>query len=145
MNKFSYFKIHRWFYCHCLLVIWVSQRFGDKKIGFNSCEYIKFLNIANIHTLDVWGNRIFHLQYSNKMFFLCFFSVYSFCNATSFHSSYVIKPLQPSSAIYGAPPFTGHLISFINSTHCCTLSYLTKPTCNCIAMLVYKPKQKSKQ
>jgi len=24
-------------------------------------------------------------------------------------SGYIIKPLQPSSAIYGAPPFTGHL------------------------------------
>jgi len=23
-------------------------------------------------------------------------------------SGYVIKPPQPSSAIYGAPPFTGH-------------------------------------
>jgi len=40
--------------------------------------------------------------------FLCFSSVYSFCNATLFHSGYVIKPPQPSSAIYGAPPFTGH-------------------------------------
>ena len=25
-------------------------------------------------------------------------------------SRYVIKPPQPSSAIYGAPPFTGHLL-----------------------------------
>ena len=25
-----------------------------------------------------------------------------------FHSGYVINPLQPSSAIYGAPPFTGY-------------------------------------
>jgi len=25
-------------------------------------------------------------------------------------SGYVIKPLQPSSAIYGAPPFTGHRV-----------------------------------
>jgi len=23
-------------------------------------------------------------------------------------SGYFIKPLQPSSAVYGAPPFTGH-------------------------------------
>jgi len=36
-------------------------------------------------------------------------------------------------------------LSFINPTHCCTLSYLTKPTCNYLAMLVYKPKQQSKQ
>jgi len=33
-------------------------------------------------------------------FFLHFFS---FCSTTFFHSSYVIKPLQPNSAIYGAP------------------------------------------
>jgi len=26
-----------------------------------------------------------------------------------FHSGYVIKPPQPSSAIYGAPPFTGNI------------------------------------
>ena len=36
------------------------------------------------------------------------FSFFCFCNATFFHSGYVIKPPQPSSAIYGAPPFTGH-------------------------------------
>jgi len=40
------------------VVIWVSQRFGDKKIGFNSCECIKFLNIANFHVFYVWGRRI---------------------------------------------------------------------------------------
>jgi len=66
---------------------------GTKK-GFNSCECIKFLNIANIHALDVWEKRI--LICNNKIFFLCF------CNATFLHSSYVIKSLQPSSA------FTGH-------------------------------------
>jgi len=31
-----------------------------------------------------------------------------FYNATFFHSGYINKPLQPSSAIYGALPFTGH-------------------------------------
>ena len=62
------------------MVIWVSQRFRDKKIGFNSCECTKFVNIANIHALDVWGKHI--LICNNKIFFLCFFSVYSFCNST---------------------------------------------------------------
>jgi len=66
----------------------------------------KILNIANIHALDAWGKRI--LICNNKIFFLCFFSVYSFCNATFFHSGYVIKPPQPSSALYGAPPSTGN-------------------------------------
>jgi len=50
------------------------------------------------------GKRI--LICNNKLFFLCFFSVYSFCNATFFYSGYVIKPPQPNSAIYGAPLFT---------------------------------------
>jgi len=39
-------------------------------------------------------------------YFSLLFSVYSFYNATFFHSGYVIKPPQPSSAIHGAPPFT---------------------------------------
>jgi len=37
-----------------------------------------------------------------------FLSLFSFCcfyNATFFYSSFVIKPPQPCSAIYGAPPF----------------------------------------
>jgi len=38
-------------------------------------------------------------------YFPLFFSVYSFCNATFFHSGYVIKPPQPSSAIYGISAF----------------------------------------
>ena len=35
-------------------------------------------------------------------YFPLLFSVYSFCNATFYHSGYIIKPPQPSSAIYGA-------------------------------------------
>ena len=77
-----------------------------QKIGFNRCECIKFLNIANIHVLHVWRKRIF--IFNNKIFFLCFFSVYSFCNTTFFHSGYVIKPQEPSWAIYGAPPFASN-------------------------------------
>jgi len=40
----------------------------------------KILNITNIHALDVWGKRIWIC--TNKIFFLCFFSVYSFRYAT---------------------------------------------------------------
>jgi len=43
---------------------------GQKK-GFNCCEFIKLLSIANIYVLDVWGKRI--LSCNNKIFFLCFF------------------------------------------------------------------------
>jgi len=70
---------------------------------------MKFLYTASIHALDVWGKHIFICNIIIKIFFLCFFSVYSFCNTTFFHSGYVIKPPQPSSASYGAPPFTGNL------------------------------------
>jgi len=92
-------------------IIFAYQSFKTvrgQKIGFNSCECMQFLNIANI-----WGKRIFICN--KKKFFLCFFPVYSFCNATFFHSGYVIKPPQPSSAIYGAPPFTSNPIRII---HC---------------------------
>ena len=89
-----------------IFVIWVSKLFGDKKIGFNSCEFIKFLNIANFHVFYVWRRRI--LSCNDATFLLHFFSFFWFCNATFFHSGYVIKPLQPSSAVYRAPPFTGN-------------------------------------
>jgi len=81
-----------------------------QKNRFQQLWMYKFLNIANIHALDVWGMRI--LISNNKLFFLCFFSIYSFCNVTFFNSSYVIKPPQPSFAIYGAPPLQGtHIYS----------------------------------
>jgi len=65
-----------------------------QKIGFNSYECITFLNIANFHAFHVWGKRI--LNCSDTTFLLHFFCL---CNATLFHSGYVIKPPQPSSAI----------------------------------------------
>jgi len=45
-------------------------------------------------------------------------SVYAFCNATFFHSSYVIKPPQSRSAIYGYPSFTGHHLGIALPTFC---------------------------
>jgi len=96
------------------LVISVSQWFGNKEMGFNSCECIKFLNIANfqIHAFHVWGQHI--LSCNDATFFLHFSSFFCFFNATFFHSSYVIKPPQPSSAIYGDPPFIGHRFKVSN-------------------------------
>jgi len=46
-----------------------------------------------------------------KLFLLPFSSHCSTQNIGFSDSGYVIKPPQPSSAIYGAPPFTGHLCS----------------------------------
>ena len=67
-----------------------------QKIGFNSCECINFLNIANFHVFHVCGKR---LSCNDTTFFLHFFSFSWFCNSTFFHSGYIIKPPQPSSAI----------------------------------------------
>jgi len=111
-----------------LLLIWVSQRFGDKKISFNSCECINFWNIANIHALDVWGKRIF--IGNNKIFFLCFFSFIPFAMqlfSTPVTSS-IIKPMQPSSTVCGAPPFTGNPMLFetTNSKLAKTISQILK-------------------
>jgi len=49
-----------------------------------------------------------HIKLQWYTIFLLLFYFYCFCNTTFLHSSYVIKPPQPSSAIYGAPPFTGN-------------------------------------
>ena len=75
----------------------------EQKIGFNSCECKKILNIANFYAFHVWGKRA--LSCNDTPVLLHFFCL---CNASFFYSGYVIKPPQPSSAIYGTPPFTGH-------------------------------------
>jgi len=54
-----------------------------------------------------WGKRI--LSCNDTKFLLHIFSFFCFCNATFFHSGYVIKPSQPSFALYRAPLFTGRL------------------------------------
>jgi len=82
----------------------------EQKIGFNSCECIKFLNIANFHVFHVWAKRI--LSCNDTTYFLHFFS---FCNATFFHSGYVIKPPQPSSAFYRQPAILPAVWVSVNS------------------------------
>jgi len=67
------------FWSLIILVIWVWQRSGDKKIGFNDYEFIQFLNNANFHAFHVWGKRILSCI---DTFFLHFFSFFCFCNAT---------------------------------------------------------------
>jgi len=102
-------------------VFWSFTIFGylsftmvrGQKIGFNSGECIKFLNITNFHVFNVWVKRI--LSCNDTTFFLHYFSFFCFCNATFFHSGYAIKPPQPSSAIYGAPPYTGNLSDNLSS------------------------------
>jgi len=49
------------------------------------------------------------LPFAVKLFLLPFSSHCSMQNIGFNNSGYVIKPAQPSSAVYGAPPFTGHI------------------------------------
>jgi len=67
-------------------------------MGFNSGECVTFLNIANIHVLDVWGKRIF--IGNNKIIFLAFFLFIPF--ATHLFST----PDTSSNLINQAPLFT---------------------------------------
>jgi len=98
------------------------------KIGLNSCEGIKFLNIANFLAFHVWGKRI--LSNNDTTFFLHLFFLFCFCNATFFNSGYIIKPPQPSSAIYGAPPLTEHPSLVYNESNNGNglLFHMTQPT-----------------
>jgi len=83
-----------------------------QKIGFNACECIKFLNIANFHAFYVWGKRI--LSCNDTTFFLHFFSFF-FAFATQLFSTSVtsldLRKLRylRSSGFYRAP-----LFSFLN-------------------------------
>jgi len=55
-----------------------------------------------------------HIKLQWYSIFPSLFFLFWFCSATSFHYGYIIKlkPPQPSSAIYGAPPFTGNHFLF---------------------------------
>ena len=75
-----------------------------QKIGFISCECIKFLNIANIHALDVWGKRIF--IWNNKIFSFAFFPFILF--ARQLFST----PVTSSTLRNQAPLFTDRLSLF---------------------------------
>ena len=79
-----------------------------QKIGFNSCECIKLLNIANICVLDVWGKHIFICN--NQIFFLCFFLFIPFATQLFSlrlrHQTYATKLCYlRSSAVYRQPKF----------------------------------------
>jgi len=96
------------------LLIWVSQRFRDKKIDFNSCECIKFLNIANIHVLDVWGKGI--LIWNKKYFSFAFFLFIPF--VTQLFST----PVTSSNLRNQAPLFTEHRLLQATQTKIVTVS-----------------------
>jgi len=56
------------------------------------------------------------------------------------NSGYVIKPPQPSSAVYGAPPFTGHPMSDMN-----TVQKIQKTIFNENLMLQWQTKKMAKK
>jgi len=59
--------------------------------------------------------------FAKKLFLLAFSSHCSTQNISFSDSGYVIKPLQPSSALHGASPFTGYqnlpLVDVENAFH----------------------------
>jgi len=69
-----------------------------QKTGFNSCECVKFLNIANFHAIHVWGKCI--LSCNDTPFFLHFFPFFAF--AKQLFST----PVMSSNFHNQAPLFT---------------------------------------
>jgi len=69
-----------------------------QKVGFNSCEYIKFLNIANIHALNFLGKSRFICN--NKIF------SFAFCPFIPFATQLFSTPVTSSNLHNQAPLFT---------------------------------------
>jgi len=102
----------RWSFVNMMLhygkksLFWSLNIFGylsfttvrGQKIVFNSCEFIKFLNIANYHVFHVWGKRI--LSCNDTTFILHFFSF--FCFATQLFAT----PVTSLNLRIQAPLFT---------------------------------------
>jgi len=59
---------------------------------------------------SMFGRNAYQVAMIQHLSFFCFY------NTTFFYSGYVIKPPQPSSTIYGAPPFIGN--------HCFRICYM---------------------
>ena len=66
-----------------------------QKNGFNSCECIKLLNIANFHAFHVWWKRI--LSCNDTTFFLHFFHFFAF-------ATQLISTPVKSSNLRNQPP-----------------------------------------
>ena len=75
-----------------------------QKIGFNSFECIKFLNIANFHAFHVWGKHV-KLQW---YIFPSLFFIFLFLQRNFYPLRLRRQTSATSSAIYSASPFTGH-------------------------------------
>ena len=91
-----------------------------RKISFNSCECIKFLNIANFHAFHVWGIRI--LSCNDATFFLHFFSFFDFAKqlfSTPYTSSNLRNqaPLFTELRLLQATQF-GYIAVLCNRTCC---------------------------
>ena len=79
----------------------------EQKSRFQQLWMYKIFKHRKLPCIPCLGETHIKLQWYN--IFPSIFSFFLFCNATFFHSGYVIKPPpQPNSAIYGAPLFTGN-------------------------------------
>ena len=89
----------------------VSQRFGDKKIGFNSC--VKFLNIATLmHSMFGILQKLILLIFNDTTFFLHFFPFFAF--ATQLFSTLVTSSNLRNQALLFIELrlFIGHHIKY---------------------------------
>jgi len=83
-----------------------------QKIGFNSCECTKYLNIANIHIWDVWGKCIFvaFIKYVSFAFFMYIpFATQLFPLRLRHQTSATKLRYLRSSAVYRQPHFDGNI------------------------------------
>ena len=86
------------FGCLSFTTVW------GQKIGFNSSECIKFLNITNVHAFHVWGKCIFKLQWYNIFLSLFFLLQRNFFPLRLRHQTYATKlRYLQSSTFYRAP------------------------------------------
>jgi len=82
---------------------------------------LRWPKIIKLHNILFY--RSVTSPFALKLFLLPFTSHCSTKNIGFNDSSYVIKPPQPSSAIYGAPPFTGNPFPFCLFVPCVTVLY----------------------
>jgi len=101
-----------------------------QKIGFNSCECIKFWNITNFHVFHVWGKCI--LRCNDTAFFLNLFPFFDFarqllstlvtssnlCNqALLFMELHLLQATQPMhyACVYSGINCTDQVINLVPS------------------------------
>jgi len=88
-----------------------SQLLKPIFVSRNHCETQIYQKLSNFGIY--FFNHSVMSPFAVQLFLLPFSSHCSKQNISFSHSGYVIKPLQQSSAIYGASPFTRHLFALL--------------------------------